>query len=372
MEGQIRLIDTTLREGEQSPGLLFSEEEKKDIVDGLVKIGITEAELGIASELQADCKNIIGYCRSQYPQLELSLWSRCKKNDIAYAAARQPDIISLSIPVSEIHLHDKLQRNKDWAKSTMLESIDYAIRSGMRVSVGFEDATRSDTNFLEAMAKAAGMHGATRIRIADTVGIASPGKIAELVKSLTQKVPQCSVGVHAHNDFGMATANSISALEAGAEAVDVVALGLGERTGCARLEEVVGYLSLVKDYPGLQPQYLKPLAQKVATISGRNISPTRPVIGEDIFTCETGLHLQGLQKNPGTYEPFNPEKVQARRRLLYGCKSGRTALVHRCNEVSDTPINNLNEGLVGRIRKASKELRRPLYDEELKRLLSTC
>jgi len=371
MGRSINIIDATLREGEQSPGLLFSLNEKKSIVDGLAKIGITEVEVGIASELQADPAPIIKYCRTNNPQLQLSLWSRCKKEDIAFAAECGPDIISLSIPVSDIHLTDRLQKSRKWAKATMIDCIKYARKHNMAVSVGFEDATRSDPAFLISMAQAAEQHGATRIRIADTVGIASPGVITKLIKKLKKNLNGCSIGIHAHNDFGMATANNIAAIDAGASSVDVVALGLGERTGCARLEEVVGYLALARNNTSLHPEHLKPLATYVAGIAKRVISPTRPVIGEGIFTCETGLHLQGLQRNPKSYEPFNPERVQAKRKLLYGSKSGKNALLFRCNQLSSTTIDDLGASVVRRVRQTAENLRRPLNDEELRQLLTT-
>lgn len=371
MDRTINIIDATLREGEQSPGLLFSLTEKKNIVDGLAKIGITEVEVGIASELQADPGPIIDYCRSKHQRLQLSLWSRCKKEDIAYAAKCRPDIISLSIPLSDIHLHDRLQKSRKWAKATMIDSIEYARKCNMAVSVGFEDATRSDPDFLISMAQAAEQHGATRIRIADTVGIASPASISELTKTLKAHLNGCTIGIHAHNDFGMATANNIAAFDAGASSLDVVVLGLGERTGCARLEEVVGYLSLARNNTGFSPEHLKPLANYVASITKRSISATRPVIGEGIFTCETGLHIQGLQRNPESYEPFNPERVQAKRKLLYGSKSGKNALLYRCNQLSSTTIDDLGASMVRRVRQTAEKLRRPLNDEELRQLLTT-
>ena len=371
MSRQLNIIDTTLREGEQTPGVLFSMVEKKSIVDGLVKIGIHEAELGIASHLHSETVVLIDYCRANHPQLTLSLWSRCIEKDIAYAIKQQPNIISLSIPLSDIHLHDRLGKDRDWAKAAMCNSIQFAQKHGIAVSVGFEDATRCDPVFLAEMAEYAEQCGAMRIRIADTVGISSPGEIIRLVESVQKPLSQCVVGVHTHNDFGMATANSIAALEAGASSVDVVVLGLGERTGCASLEEVVGYLSLAKGNQLFNPQHIKPLAQYVATIVNRPISHTRPIIGEGIFTCETGLHLQGLQQNPRSYEPFNPEKVQAKRKLLYGCKSGRNALLYRCNQISSTTIEDLSSSMVQRVRQTATKLRRPLNDEELRQLLTT-
>jgi homocitrate synthase NifV len=221
------------------------------------------------------------------------------------------------------------------------------------------------------MAQTAAEHGAGRVRIADTVGIASPASITKLITTLKKKLPNCNIGLHAHNDFGMATANSVASLEAGASSVDVVVLGLGERTGCARLEEVVGFIALARDNTLFNPQYLKPLAKLVSAIADRPISNTRPVIGEGIFTCETGLPHQGLHNNPKSYEPFNPERVQAKRKLLYGAKSGKNALLYRCNQISSAPIDDLNNNVIGRIRCAAKTLKRPLRDEELRQLLIT-
>ncbi|MFW2368201.1 MAG: LeuA family protein [Desulforhopalus sp.] len=370
MNRHINIIDTTLREGEQSPGVLFSKSIRENIVDGLTRIGITEAELGISSDLQPDPGPIINYCRANHPQLKLSLWSRCKKEDIVYAAKRKPDILSLSIPLSDIHLFERLKKDRRWARAAMSRSIQFARKSKMKVSVGFEDATRCDPKFLFFMAKVAEDCGATRIRIADTVGIASPNHLAGLVDALRKKLSYCTIGVHTHNDFGMATANTIAALEAGASFVDVVVLGLGERTGCARLEEVVGYLSLVKGNPNFHPQFIKPLARYVAKIVSTRISGTRPVIGDRIFTCETGLHLQGLHQNPKSYEPFSPEKVQAERKLLYGSKSGKNALLHWCHQVNPTLSGKITSAAVKRIRDTATKLRRPLSDTELHLLIT--
>ncbi len=365
MTEKYHIIDTTLREGEQTPGLLFSLPEKKRILDGLVKIGVTEAELGISSRLHPCPRSLITYCRSAHPHLKLSLWSRCRKEDIIHASDLAPDILSLSVPVSDLHIQDRLKKNRLWALHTMTASIELAREMGMAVSIGFEDATRSDPHFLVQMAKAAERHGAVRIRLADTVGIASPTQFTALITTLQKAHISCLLAVHTHNDFGMATANAIAALEAGASSVDAVVLGLGERTGCARLEEIVGYLNLARGVQSLKAEFLKPLARYVAEITGRTIAGNRPVIGEDIFACETGLHLQGLQNKPETYEPFNPEKVQAERKLLFGAKSGRQAILQRMSQLDAAFANHLSEGAIQTIRDTATRLQRPLSDAEL-------
>jgi len=269
-----------------------------------------------------------------------------------------------------MHLQDRLQKDRLWAEQTMVTSIELARQSGLAVSIGFEDATRSDPNFLMQMAKTAEHHGAMRIRIADTVGIASPTQFTAIIATLKKARIGCLLAVHTHNDFGMATANAIAAFEAGASSADAVVLGLGERTGCARLEEVVGYLSLAKEVQGLKAEFLKPLARYVADITSRTIAGNRPVIGEDIFICETGLHLHGLQNNPETYEPFHPEKVRAERTLLFGAKSGRQAIRQRMAQLDSPCSNQLTDKAVEKIRETATRLRRPLSDAELIRILS--
>ena len=371
MKKTYNIIDTTLREGEQTPGITFSLGEKISILDGLVRIGVTEAELGVSSKLHPCSGPLINYCRSMHPKLKLSLWSRCKEHDITHALQLEPDILSLSIPVSDIHLHDRLGKDRSWAQKTMERSIDFARQKGLAVSIGFEDATRSDPLFLTKMAKAAEQQGAVRIRIADTVGIASPSHFSGLITTLKKALDNCTVAVHTHNDFGMATANAIAALESGASYVDAVVLGLGERTGCARLEEIVGYLSLAKGVDTMKAEFLKPLARYVAEITRRNIAGNQPVIGDDIFTCETGLHLQGLQNKPETYEPFDPVRVQAERKLLFGSKIGRQAILQHMTKLNNTFSDELTDSMIQTVRETATRLQRPLNDSELIKILTT-
>ncbi len=370
MRGEFAIIDTTLREGEQTPGVLFSLDEKRRIVDGLVRVGVGEVELGISSSFHPCVGPLIAHCRNSHPQLKLSLWSRCKKEDIAVAAELRPDLLSLSIPVSDIHLEKRLGKDRAWALATLRSAMHFARDKGMTLSIGFEDASRSDQRFLMEMARVAEQLGAVRIRLADTVGIASPGQMAKLVADLGKGLTISHLAVHTHNDFGMATANAVAALEAGARAVDTVVLGLGERTGCARLEEIVAYLNLVKGDTRLQTGQLKPLARYVAKIAGRPIEGNRPIVGEDIFTCETGLHLQGLRNDPQTYEPFAPEKVGAERKLLLGPKCGRRAIIAHLKGLDHSLAENLPEEAVQRVRAEAAALRRPLSDLEVRQLLS--
>jgi homocitrate synthase NifV len=219
-----------------------------------------------------------------------------------------------------------------------------ARRKGLAVSLGFEDATRADRNYLLHLARLAEQTGVSRIRLADTVGIASPLVFQSLVKQLKEVLLNCEIGVHTHNDFGMASANAITALECGAQWADGTILGLGERTGCARLEELVGYLQLNRGVNKFDIASLKVLATEVADFTNRNISATQPLLGDDIFACETGIHLHGLIANPETYEPYAPESVGAGRKLIFGAKIGRRALKYwaeiGAEKISDTGVSD--------------------------------
>lgn len=337
----IHLLDTTLREGEQTVGIKFSFDQKLAIINGVARIGISEMELGIASPLIDDLEGLLTHCRSNHPFLKTSLWCRCNKADIDYAAKLRPDRLSLSIAVSDLHLSRKLEKDRKWAEQTMTSCIRIARDKGLDVSVGFEDATRAEPRFLSRMASLAEQAGAFRIRLADTVGIASPFDLVACINAVAKSAGDCEIGVHTHNDFGMATANAITALQAGARWVDVSVLGLGERCGCARLEEVVGYLGIMEAKAHLRVDCLKPLAEYVAAITAKRIDESRPIVGEMIFACETGLHLDGLLCDHSTYEPFAPERVGAVRRLVFGAKCGRKAVKRRLSELGYTVDDDL-------------------------------
>ncbi len=321
------IIDSTLREGEQAPGAYFSSEQKLSIIKGLCAVGVDEVEIGVASprypelvSLAREASTIAG------GRSLISLWCRCCEEDIRFASECMPDVLSLSMPVSDIQLREKLCRDRSWALKRLERSIGIALDSGVSsVAVGLEDATRADDEFLLEVAGVVSGAGAARLRLADTVGIASPGEIAALVRKVSENA-SIPLAIHAHNDFGMATANAVAAVESGARWVDATVLGLGERAGNCRLEELIGYLSLCRGMDRYRPEKLHGLCRTVAAAAGLSISSFHPVIGENIFTCETGLHVHGLAGNPRTYEPYDPGRLGRRRAFLFGGKTGRGAV----------------------------------------------
>ena len=320
------LIDSTLREGGQQVGVAFSPAAKIAILRRLTRLGIEEAELGVVGGDNRDLEQLLRAARRIPGVCCLALWCRCLPADVATAIALHPDRLSLSIPTSELHLQRKFGRPRSWAMEAMTAAIAQARAGGLEyISVGFEDASRAESDFLLELATAAWAAGASRIRLADTVGIATPALIAALVTKMRQ-VEKLELGVHTHNDFGMATANAIAALAAGAAWADVTVLGLGERAGNAKLEEVVGYLTLVAKEKSYRIEELSPICQAVARLAGVRISSRQPVVGKAIFACESGLHLQGLLREPATYEPYAPARVGLERKLLFGAKIGRRAV----------------------------------------------
>ncbi|MCI5124500.1 MAG: hypothetical protein D3925_08505 [Candidatus Electrothrix sp. AR5] len=323
----VKIIDSTLREGEQTPGVVFTDEARRRIIAGLYLVGIDEIELGIATPLNRWLPDLVTEARKLTKgACHLSLWCRCLKEDIAFAASCRPDLLSLSIPVSDIHIRERLRKNKDWVKKNLARSIRQAKSLNIpSISVGLEDASKADINFILDVAKTAKQHGAERIRLADTVGTCSPGTMQQLVLAV-KKSSNINIGVHCHNDFGMATANSIAALEAGASSLDATVLGLGERAGNCRLEEVTGYLALVLHQSQYRTQALPELCRYVADVTNKEIADNHPLVGAEIFTCESGLHQHGLTVNPSMYEPYEPAHVGGQRQLRFGHKIGRKAV----------------------------------------------
>lgn len=368
MEHVRGLVDSTLREGCQTAGVAFTLEQKVALARDLVRVGIEEVEVGIASPLDCELSELVARCRREAGVRRLGLWCRCRPEDIACALRLGPDVLSLSVPVSDLHIATKLNMERGAVAGLVAKAIATARAGVGYLSLGLEDATRAAPDFLRQIIRVACANGVDRIRIADTVGVATPGEIGALVRELCRTCT-VEIGVHMHNDFGMGTANAIAALEAGAHWADVTVLGLGERAGNSRLEEVAGYLALQGGRP-YETTRLKTLAQHAAGCSGRTIEPHHPVIGAGIFACETGLHLAGLAKDPRTYEPYEPALVGARRQWSYGGKVGRQGVAERLRQLGlhcrEEHLPRLAEAFRGQC----LDLNRPLHDREVRLLVA--
>ena len=358
------LIDSTLREGEQMAGVYFRFAEKLEFVQRLAEIGVEEIEL--ANPLaDPDTAGLLNDERAASCTARFSIWCRACSEDVVAAAELRPDAVAIAVPASDLHIRQKFGRDRSWVIERLGAVVRQAVKEGIPyVSVGFEDATRADPFFLHRLAAAAAAAGARRIRLSDTVGIATPLAFASLVQEFVS-VYGMEVGVHTHNDFGMATANAVSALDAGTGWADGSLLGLGERAGCARLEELAAFVAILRHWRTYDLAGLRELCGMVAHAAHQPVERHHPVVGEGIFTCESGIHIDGLSRDPSTYEPYPPERVGAEWESRLGKKAGRNAVRVVLREIGRPVSAERAAELAPVIRSAAHDLGRPLTPAEL-------
>jgi methanogen homocitrate synthase len=349
-QGDLVIYDSTLREGEQAPGVTFSVEEKLEIARALDKTGIPQMDAGFPAVSQGEKEAVKAVC-DQGLKADVLALARANPADIDQVLESGADGVIVFIATSPIHLKEKLGMPFNEAREMAISAVEYAKDHGLFTALSAEDGTRTGYTALLNLFMEAEVAGADRVHISDTAGCILPEAIADLVRELVKEV-DVPLGVHCHDDFGLALANSLAAVKAGAMAVSATVNGMGERAGNCPTEELVMALKVLYGMDlGFRTEELTELSALVERLSGVRKSPTKAIVGENVFAHESGIHVSAVLKNPFTYEPFLPEVVGQRRKIVLGKHSGRAAVRAHLEEMGIEAM----EGEITRILEAVKE-----------------
>lgn len=363
------LLDTTLRDGEQTPGVYFTNKEKLYIASELSDMGVEIIEAGIPSMGEEERKSLKAI-KMLNLKSEILSWNRLLLDDVITSLRAGIMTIHLSVPTSDVMIEKKMGKTRDWIIPQMEKVFSFALKEGAVISFGAEDASRTDTQFLKEIFDTAQLLGAKRVRFADTLGIMTPSQVASQLKYLSKDL-NIAIDYHGHNDFGMATANALAAWENGADVISCSVLGLGERAGNTSLEEFVCIMQYLKDQiSGFDFVRLKKLCQAIAEWTDCPIPDRKPVVGKKIFTHESGIHVDGILKEPTTYELLPPESLGGNREFILGKHSGLKAVRYFANnegyEISDNLIDDFLKNMRSQMAQTKGINALSLFDNFLK------
>lgn len=330
--GDVQVYDSTLRDGEQMPGIAFSLEQKVAIARKLDEIRVPQIEAGFPAVSDGE-KRAIRAISKLGLDAEILALSRVIKGDIDATIDAGVDMVLLFVATSDIHLRYKFNKPREYVLEKVVESLDYCRSRGIRAALSCEDSTRTEMEFLLQVYAAAEKAGASRLGITDTVGCASPEAIHMMVTELRKRF-RTPVSIHLHNDYGLALANAVAGVKAGAVAVATTVNGIGERAGNVPLEEFVATLKFVygKDL-GVDTSRLKELCEMVASYSKVPIGRNHPLVGDNVFAHESGIHVAAVLSCPQTYESIPPEMVGNKRHLILGKHSGAHYIKKRLEDL---------------------------------------
>jgi 2-isopropylmalate synthase len=348
----VRIFDTTLRDGEQTPGISLSPEKKLNIAKKLDELGVDAIETGFPVISEGERKSIKMITGANL-NAELCGLARTNKKDIDAAIDCGLNYIHTFIATSDIHLEYKLKMTREQALEKAVEAVEYGKSQGLQVEFSAEDATRTDREFLKQVFTEVAKAGADRIDIPDTVGYSTPQYIGEITKDAINatKLP---ISVHCHNDFGLAVANAISGIQAGAQCAHVTINGIGERAGNASLEEFVMSLNSLQFEQewktNINTKLLYETSRYVSKLVGISVQPNKAIVGENAFGHESGIHTHGVLNNPLTYEPISPETVGRTRWLQVGKHAGIHGMNAMLKDYGIEPNNEQTKQILEKIK----------------------
>lgn len=312
---EVFITDTTLREGLQSAIGEMTIEQRKDLFYDILNLNVKEIELGVPAHSKEERQFIKSLIDEGY-QDKIIVWNRANIRDIEYSLECGAKLLEVSFPMSDIMIYKKLGKDRKYIFDIAKNIIFFCKEKGVYVSCGLEDATRADFSFLEEFVHLLKALGANRIRYSDTLGIGNPIKVYEDISILSKILP---VEVHLHNDFGMATANAVSAIMAGATYINTTILGLGERVGITPLEEVSLYAEFVLGYKtNINVSNITILVKKLTNMLNIDIHPNKPIYGANAFINKSSIHIKAQQKSKDIYLPFDPTTIGLSEQFCFG------------------------------------------------------
>jgi len=345
----IRIFDTTLRDGEQTPGVSLTADDKIEIAHQLSKLGVDVIEAGFPSSSDGEKKVVKDIAKAGLTS-EICALSRATRGDIDAALECDVDLVHVFIPTSPVQMKYAVNLTPEQVLAATVDSIEYVKKHGVKCEFSPMDATRSEMPFLKQVCKAAQDAGMDSLNVPDTVGIMIPKTTIKLIEELKTAV-KVPISIHCHDDFGLAVANSLAAVEAGATQVHVAVNGLGERAGNASLEEVVMALHMIYKYKtGVNTRLLYSTSRLVASLSGITVQANKAIVGENAFAHESGIHTRGVTEKPLTFEPINPELVGRTRKLVAGKLAGTRGIKAELEEIGIHPTEEQIKEIVQRVK----------------------